>query len=171
MIVVNDAFRRVPNADALVAADLPWWNVNQYDIDRICPTIEKWSIDKRIKERGGFHYQAESGTGISTGDLPRRGSSSGFQAIGLAIKWGAKHICLIGFDAKRGADGRAHYFGDHPKRLSVPQPFELWQREYDSLAEPAEKAGIRIAQCSIDTATKLLPRSTLAAELLGETAR
>lgn len=168
VIVVNDAYQRIPNADAIVAADHPWWRLHTERIKKECPTIARWCIDKRaIVDFGCNQYRCEAGTGIAKqGELPKRGSGSGFQAVSLAIQWGARHICLIGFDAKRGADGKTHYFGDHPQRLSVPQPFDLWAREYDSLAEPAEKAGIRIAQCSVDTATTKLIRSTLAKELL-----
>jgi hypothetical protein len=168
VIVVNDAYRLVPNASALVAADQPWWKVHLAQIEKTCPRVPRWSCDPRACEFGATSFHVSNGTGIEKPGQPtvKRGSSSGFMAIGLAIRWGATHICLVGFDAKPGRDGRPHWFGAHPPRLPVPPAFDRWPAEYDSLAEPAAERGIRIAQCSIETATTKLIRSTLAAELL-----
>ena len=167
MIVVNDNYLRVPNADVLFAADRPWWKLHDQAIRAKCPTIERWSCEGTTRDFGTHIWPVESGRGIATqaeGHI-KRGSSSGFMSVGLAIKWGAKHIVLVGIDCQ-ATGGKSHWFGDHPKKLlPSPQPFVTWAQEFDSLAAPAAERGIRIANCTISTAVKLLPRSTLEAEL------
>lgn len=176
-ICINDTAWDIPEAHVIYACDSAWWRCRheasgkkyaQLVAERCNPKIERWSCDNQCKEFGCEIIPAKSGRGISPPDDPKimRGSAGGTQAIGMAIKWGARHIALIGFDAKPGKTGKAHYFGDHPTRqLPNPQPFPAWAIEYDELAAPAEKMGIRIAQCSLDTATKKLIRSTLEEEI------
>ena len=183
VIVVNNCYRMVPNADILYAADHRWWKCHigpravdgAPGIKAVCPTMARYSPEARAMQDFGatiIHLQGQRGIAAThdKNGLPintiRRGSGGGFQAVGLAIKLGARHIVLVGFDAKRGKHGEAHFHGDHPREhLPNPQPFEAWAEEYDSLAVPAAERGVRIAQCSTDTATKLLIRSTLDKEL------
>lgn len=176
-IAINNNAFRIPEAHVIYACDAAWWRCRdeatgkkyaQLVVERCRPDIERWSCDVQCKEFGCQIIPAKGGRGISPPDDPKimRGSSGGSQAVGMAIKWGARHIVLVGFDAKRGPDGKAHWFGDHPhKQLPNPQPFAAWAKEFDELAEPAKKMGVRIAQCSLDTATVKLIRSTLEDEI------
>lgn len=170
VIVVNDNYLRVPNADVLFAADRPWWKLHDRAIRERCPTIERWSCEPLTRDFGTHIWPAETGRGIAepNGHI-KRGSSSGFMSVGIAIKWGARHIVLVGMDCKASRDGKAHWFGDHPKKLlPSPQPFRMWAEEFDSLAAPAAARGIRIVNCTIDSAIRLLPRSTLEVELYAD---
>lgn len=168
VIVTNDNYKRVPNADILFAGDAPWWRVHVADIAKSVPTIERWSCEPKCREFGAHLWPSAPGRGLA-GDKEsqiKRGSSSGFMAVGLAVKFQAKHIVLVGMDCKRSKDKRAHWFGDHPKKLPSPQPFDLWRDEFDSLAEPARQRSIDIVNCTIDSAIRALRRSTLESELL-----
>jgi hypothetical protein len=167
VIVVNDNYKRVPNADALVAADQPWWRLHLDTLNKTCPNMQRWTCDPRAATFSANQFHAHSGAGFAHATEPgvKRGSSSGYMAVGLAAKWGATHICLIGFDCQFSPTGQKHWFGDHPLRLPVPQPVERWAEEFDALAGPAKDRGIRLVQCSISTATKKLIRSTLEEEL------
>lgn len=175
-IAINNTAWRIPEAHVIYACDSAWWRCRDEAtgkkyaqlVAELCPNIERWSCDTQCKDFGCNIIPAKGGRGISPMDDPKimRGSAGGTQAVGMAIKWGAKHIVLIGFDAKRGSTGKAHYFGDHDaKQLPNPQPMAAWAKEYDELAAPAEKMGIRIAQCSLSTATTKLIRSTLEEEI------
>lgn len=168
VIVVNDNYKRIPNADMLFAADGPWWRVHHSQVAQIAPKVERWSSEPSNRQYGCQVWQSEGGSGIAPRESNafRRGSSSTFMAVGLSIKLGARHIILVGIDCKRGKDGRSHWFGDHDrKRLPNPQPFSLWRDEFDGLAAPAAEMGIDIVNCTIDTAVRKLRRSTLEAEL------
>lgn len=170
VIVVNDNYLRVPNADVLFAADKPWWKLHDRAIRAKCPTIERWSCEPTTRDYGTNIWVAQAGQGIAPDEEHqiKRGSSSGFMAVGAAVKWGARHIVLVGIDCQ-ATGGKSHWFGDHPKKLlPSPQPFVAWAREFDSLAAPAAARGLRLVNCTISTAVKLLPRSTLEAELYAE---
>lgn len=168
VIVVNDNYQRVPNADWLVAYDGPWWNLHSQRIDRACPQLVRWSCDTRAGEYGALMFVGENGRGISdeTSGAVRQGTNSGFGAVGLSIMHGARRILLAGMDCKAGPDGRKHWFGDHPPRLPACQPFETFAQDFDSLADPAAEREIEIINCTIDSAIRRLPRGDLAAELL-----
>jgi hypothetical protein len=158
VLAVNDAYRRVQHAFAIYAADFNWWQFHCQHHDRygkpgiltICPRALRFSAEPAARERFGCEIVTlDSGRGISPDrNAVRRGYGSGFQAVGLAINMGVRRIALIGMDCKRGDDGRSHFFGDHPQELPVPQPFELWADDFNSLAEPARMLGIRIADAS-----------------------
>jgi hypothetical protein len=125
-IVVNDAWRLLPRADVLFACDAAWWRYY-----RGVPGFEgeRWSShgtgnDKQdvalaygincVRGRHGTVFSRKQG-------LLHYGSNSGFQAINLAIQFGAAKIVLIGFDM-RVVDGQAHFFGNHPKGLRNADP-------------------------------------------------
>ena len=171
VIVVNDNYLKVPNADVLFALDGPWWRLHAARIKEHCPEIGRFSCDARArKEAGATFVLGKAGRKLAgEGDVfIYRGMSSGFAAIGLALRWRARHICLIGFDCQRseGKKGLAHWFGDHPReKLPVPQPFEQWREELDSLAKPMAERGVRFVQCSLKTATIYLTRGAIDAEL------
>lgn len=124
-IAVNDAYRIMPWADVLYACDEHWWDHHEGARNF---RGEKWSSheqgdqhanDKRAAaEKYGLHLvRGSDGDGFSFDpSLIHYGSNSGFQAVNLAILFGCKRIVLIGFDMRR-IDGRAHFFGEHPKPL------------------------------------------------------
>lgn len=173
VIVTNDNYRRVPNADVLFAGDHPWWRVYSTDVTKVSPKIERWSCEPKCMEFGAQIWPAIPGRGIAERSVNaiKRGSSSGFMSVGLAVKFGAQHIVLVGMDCKRAKDKRIHWFGNHPAKLPSPQPLDLWRDEFDSLAEPARELGIRIVNCTLDTAITKLPMSTLEVELFPEDER
>ena len=168
VIVINDCYQRVPNADLLFAMDGPWWRLHLSTIETTCPAMPRMTCDAQAKKQGAEFVHAMPGRGVAPAEAAwiRRGSSSGFAAVGIAIKRGAQHIVLVGFDAKRSKDGKSHWFGDHPKdKLPAPQPFTTWAEEYDSLAQPCQELGIRIVNSSLDSATRKLPRASLEEEI------
>lgn len=158
----------MPTADALFAADRPWWKLHDARIRQLCPSIERWSCEPTTRDFGTQVWLAAPGRGLyKEGDYQiQRGSSSGYMAAQLAMKWGSRHVVLVGMDCKKGKEGKNHWFGDHPaKLLPSQQPFITWADEWDSLAAPCAERGIDLVNCSLDTAIKLVRRSTLEREL------
>jgi hypothetical protein len=173
VIVINDNYRRVPNADILFAGDQPWWRIYSADVAKVAPNIERWSGEGSCREFGCHVWPIGPGRGIAPDSESqiRRGSSSGFMAVGLAVKFRARHIVLVGMDCKRSKDNKAHWFGDHPSKLPSPQPFDMWRDEFESLVAPAAERGINIVNCTIDTAIRNMRRSTLECELFPDDER
>lgn len=137
-IVVNDACRIAPWADALYACDLAWWNARGG-----CGNFkgEKWTShsisppnDKRRMVWGLKVIEGRDGEGFSLD--PARihyGNNSGFQAVNLAILFGADPIVLVGFDM-RDVDGKGHFFGGHKVPLNDHRPFATWIARFDRAA-------------------------------------
>jgi len=123
-IVVNDAYRRIPNAHVLYACDKKWWDAREGTDFK----GEKWSSHGLHKHYQDDKSEAAEAYGLNlvdghpgavfmraNGICYGAGGNSGFQAVNLAILFGADPIYLIGFDMRNGT--KAHFFGDHPATL------------------------------------------------------
>ncbi len=120
IIAVNDAYRLLPFATILYACDGAWW-----DKHNGCPKFdgEKWSSHGEPGANDKLEHAKRYGLTLvrgAHGDVfstdPARihyGNNSGFQAINLAMLFGASRIVLVGFNM----DHRGHFFGAHPRPL------------------------------------------------------
>jgi hypothetical protein len=131
IVAVSDAWRRIPQADALYSCDARWWQ-SQNGVPAF--EGERWSTheggpgscnDKsdlpeswRVNLVRGAHAPGFS----RDASVIHYGDNSGFQAINLAILKGATRIVLVGFDMRR-VGGLSHFFGDHPAGLSMPTDY------------------------------------------------
>lgn len=91
-IAVSNAYKRVPNAVALVSADKRWWS-------HYAPEFE------------GPKYSVSTVAHVEKIPLVS-GSNSGLLGMEVAVKLGATSIILLGFDMHG-----SHYFGPHPTPL------------------------------------------------------
>jgi hypothetical protein len=76
------------------------------------------------------------------------GGNSGFQAINLAVQFGAARIVLVGFDMTL-AHG-AHWHGRHPARLNNPTMVTTakWRERLDAVAPAFAALGIEVLNAS-----------------------
>jgi len=145
VIAVNDAYKLMPYADVLYACDKTWWHLHDG-----CPGYrgERWSSHSEGKgghkpENNKLEISKLYGLNLVRGDdrdgfsmdpeLIHYGSNSGFQAINLAILFGATKIILVGFDMSVNAGN--HFFGDHPLPLQNPRNFERFIPRFERAAE------------------------------------
>lgn len=161
-LAVSDAWRLLPWADVLYSCDVDWW-----DAHNGCPAFrgEKWSSHGNAA-RPGVHahndklpaaekyclnlVQGRAAEGFSLDpSVIHYGSNSGFQAINLAILFGAKRILLIGFDLK----GRGHFFGDHPKGLNRCPDYARFLPPFERAAKLLPE-DIRIVNCTPGSALR-----------------
>lgn len=161
-IAVQDAYKLLPWADVLFGCDASWWRVHKG-----CPCFagEKWSShgspshnDKRtVADEYGVHLvQGVGRDGFSTD--PARvhyGSNSGFQAVNLAILFGARRIVLVGFDM-RLVGGKRHFFGDHPRPLKNRNDYRAFVRAFEKAARTVP-AGVEILNATPGSAMKCFP--------------
>lgn len=72
------------------------------------------------------------------------GGNSGFQALNLALQWGARRVALCGFDftMTRGV----HWHGRHPPGLNNPNVMglERWRITLDAQAPLLAKRGVEV---------------------------
>ena len=161
IVAVNDSYRILPHADILYGCDEKWW-----DVHAGCPdfTGEKWSChgdaqhnDKRSAAgRYGLHLvQGVDAEGFSLDPSKiHYGSNSGFQAINLAILFGANRILLVGFDMS--ARGKSHFFGEHPPGLIRCNDYERFIPHFERAARRLPPA-IEIINCTPGSALRCFP--------------
>jgi hypothetical protein len=90
----------------------------------------------------------------------KHGSNSGYQAIELAIKLGAKRIILLGYDMKCD-NGRSHWhneprqadFADVAARSMLPH--------FESLVSPLKALGVNVINATPGSAIECFPKATL----------
>jgi len=140
VLAVNDAYKRLPSAAALYACDDMWWIERAGAADF---AGERWSStgrpgrfrhnDKsRVQTRYGVRLIfGEDGAAFSTDpETIHYGSNSGFQAVNLALHFGARHILLIGFDMQG-----THFFGEHKPPLRNTGSYVSFIRAFDVAAK------------------------------------
>jgi hypothetical protein len=121
-IAVQDAWRLLPWADLLYGCESIWWQAHNG-----CRGFrgERWSShdtgsNYKLDTAHAFGLRLVRGlvaVGFSADPSAiHYGGNSGFQAINLALLFGAARIVLVGFDM-RAVDGKRHFFGDHPPAL------------------------------------------------------
>jgi hypothetical protein len=162
VIAVNDAYRLFPDAVLLYACDADWW-----DVHGGCPDFagEKWSShsvgpkrddnDKRevARKYGLTLIEGRAAEGFSLDpSIIHYGSNSGFQAVNLAILFGATRIVLVGFDM-RAINGRRHFFGDHPTRLRNRSGYASFVRAFERAAKTLP-ANTKIINAAPDSSLK-----------------
>jgi hypothetical protein len=168
VIAVNDAYRLAPWADALYACDPAWWRwhdgVKSFQGAKWSMHHDAWSARfcaafsdvARLKNTG------ETGLELDPSGL-RAGRNSGYQAINLAVHYGATRIVLLGYDLQR-TGGRAHFFGNHPQ-AGQNAPYASFIPYFQTLISPLNKAGVSIVNCTPSTALTCFDRSDLRAAL------
>lgn len=174
VIAVNDAYRLLPFADVTYACDAAWWEVHRLN----ALSGEKWTShslspknDKTaIADKFGLHVIAgEDREGFSLD--PSKifySSNSGFQAVNLAILFGASTIVLVGFDM-RAVDRRTHFFGEHKSPLRASAPFGQWIGKF-AVAAKMLGGTPRIINCTPGSALRCFPMMPLAEALAGRMA-
>lgn len=80
-----------------------------------------------VLRNGGIDFSREQNT-LGTG------MNSGYQAVNLSYLAGAVRVVLVGYTMKPLADGRAHWFGDHPIKTH-PAIFSAMLQNFQRLAK------------------------------------
>lgn len=153
-IAVNDAYKWAPWADVLYGCDAKWWywhkgaegfQGRKYAMQ---PQGKKWPGVDVLANTGAKGLELDP-TGLRTGN------NSGYQAINLAVHFGAKRIILLGYDMRGN-----HCFGHHPDN-SRP-PFHLCIERFKTLVGPLREAGVEVINCTPKSALDAFPIRPLA---------
>jgi hypothetical protein len=141
VIAVSNAFRMAPWADVLYSADARWWQANPHALG--FPGLR-------------LSFEATAGvTCVRNGAelIGPRPSNSGYHAIKLAHRFGAKRILLLGFDCK--SDGRkTHYFGQHQK-WERAHPYAAWRENFKTIGH------LPVINCTPGSALECFPKMEL----------
>lgn len=160
LLGVNDAYRLAPDLDALYACDGKWWEAHHGVPSFAGP---KFTQDKAAAARWRLTWvESRKADGLSAD--PRQihsGRNSGYQAINLAVHLGAARILLLGFDMRRAADGRRHWFGRHPGGLEKDSPYQDWIKAFRTLPPDLAAAGVTVINCTPGSALDAFPAMRL----------
>lgn len=136
--------------------DRAWWN--EYADELAGFAGECWTTNREAARiyrlnviPGEPGLRPTRPTSIALGASP----NSGFQAVGLALHFGAARVVLLGYDmANRGR--LAHWHGNHA-RLGNPIPgkFKTWIAGFEAIAVPD---GVQIVNASRESALRRFPR-------------
>jgi hypothetical protein len=163
VIAVNDAYRLAPWADVLYACDAKWWRVHP---DTTAFAGPKYGLQP-VKDRDDIVILKNTGrTGLERDPTGlRTGSNSGYQAINLAVHFGAIKILLLGYDMGHAPGSRSHFFGDHPSPLSNRSPYATFIALFAQMVAPLAALGVEVINCSRATALTCFRRASLAEAL------
>lgn len=161
-----------PWADVLYAADEKYWRFVQgapefagqkYSIQQnarehphLRQPITEWAApypDLHVLRDTGVDGLESDPSGLKTGH------NSGYQAIGLAVHFGAVRIVLLGYDMVRGPSGHQNWFGPH--RTHLPSNFELFLNKYLTIVAPLQQLGITVVNASRFTMLGAFPQVPL----------
>jgi len=139
-IVVNDAFRLAPDADALVATDAAWWKANP---DALQFVGRRFSV-----------CPPSRGVERLLSSLVKSATNSGLLGVHVAIRiFFAKRVELYGFDMS--ADNGAHYFGPHVGLANtLPRRFDVFKAQFAAYPIPA---GVTIINRTPNSALRCYP--------------
>lgn len=158
-IAVNDAGLLFPEADMLYACDKRWWDWNKGAPEFPGARVTHDAAAAELYGLIEVHCK-NSSKGFSTDPAHTTcGGSSAYQAANLALLLGASRILLLGVDNKPGADGRTHYFGEHPDGSGAKAwgIYETsWRRAAENLPDDVE-----LINCTPGSALDCLPRADI----------
>jgi hypothetical protein len=165
VFVIKSAWRLAPWADALYGLDVGWWIANQgvpkfhglkfSPSPSACKAYRLQQINLKSRAEIQTGQIGTVGCGLRTG-----GGHSGFQALNLAIQFGAKKIVLVGFDMTL-ANG-THW---KPNDRGVARPdagrTESWRVALDGCAEQIRALGVNVLNASDKSVLRAYEKTTL----------
>jgi hypothetical protein len=159
--------RLCPWADVVYGCDGPWWKAR-----RGLPEYEglKLAHDTSVCAAYPDVHKVEVLTQdrvqLDEPGVVGSGGNSGFQALNLALQFGARRIMLIGFDMHAGSG--VHWYGRNAWRnANNPSSPNLmrWRDAFTSEAPQLRQLGIDIVNVSPDSSLRCFEFASLEATL------
>lgn len=152
ILAVNDSFRSVPFADAVVSIDTVWWGNRNHLLQSfggekiaIVPSSCKTGLDVT-------RYARDNRAAVSTDPATVcTGENSGFAAVGLALMRGARLIYLLGFDMTSAG----HFHGGYEWRCRYgAKDYPRWSALFGVLQGEAQRRGVTVINLNPASAIK-----------------
>ena len=162
LIAVNEAWRLIKpyRGSVVYGADPIWWK-QRGPTD---PVFDRWTQDKNWKTGeadalGVRQIRSEGGAGISTDpSFIYQGANSSFQAMNLAVLFGARRIVFLGLDLSAGADGETHWH-KYPSEFERRSPgWDLFKSAFETAAPILQGMGVEVINASRRTVLECFPR-------------
>jgi hypothetical protein len=170
IIAINESYQLCPWADALYACDADWWKLKHG-----VPEFHGLKISRASDAKDSPAYRLDYadvkkikveryGDKLELHDIGKIGSggNGGFQALNLAVQFGATKIMLIGYDMR--VDLGEHWHKRHQMPLSNPHPNDnlpRWRAAIDGAAKTLHAFDIEVVNCSSVSLLKAYPKMTV----------
>lgn len=164
-IVVNNSYKLVPWADALISSDGDWWNRNEgaLDFTGLRMTMD-WSITQKYPNTHMVHIsKIHPYITIDRPGYVGIGLNTGFYAINMAVQFGPpKKMILCGFDMNM-ING-VHWHGRHPAGCNNPNDDKLyrWRKILDKQSKVLKDFGIEVINTCATSSLKNYRKMSLA---------
>jgi len=160
VIAIKENVELAPWADVVYGCDSAWWKAKNG-----LPSFG----GLKVSWRGNSTQPPAPFPGIKFVDIDANhdqlifdpsgklgaGGNSGFQAVNLAIQFGAKHILLVGFDMHDRSG--AHWYGRNywPQGNNPTEDnFRRWRRAFELAATKLRDRGIQVFNASNNSSLK-----------------
>lgn len=165
VLAIKKSVELCPWADVVYGCDPAWWKSVRGlpDFKRlkltwatgICdeyPGIQRVFIDDKKYDRLLLNEPGHVGAG----------GNSGFQALNLAVQFGAKRILLIGFDMQEN-HGEHWYGRNHWPMANNPnnENFRRWRAAFDTAAADLKRMGIEVINASPHSGLKCFSKASV----------
>ena len=162
VIVVNRSVQLAPWADVLHGCDARFWKWHR-DEARAFQGL-KFTMERDLDNDCGQILLKNGGMwGLSTDPATIcNGRNGGYQALGIAVLFGASKIVLLGYDMQPGPSGETHWHGPHPNNFNPDDlVYRSWRGAFPSLVKPLADLGVSVINCTRRTALTCFPRQPL----------
>lgn len=165
VITINETWRACPAAHALYAADYMWWIKRGPGpaafVGERWTTSAQWPINQA--ELLASLNKVETKAGCDLTDAPPicTGNNSSFQAMSLAVLWGAKRIIFTGLDLSLGPNGKDHWHGAHDGLASPVRALPVFLKAFEHVAPQLTARGVQVINASRQTALTCFPRMSM----------
>ncbi len=168
VMAINCTWQIAPAADVLYACDPGWWKCEEpgYGQHAFREFQGLFVAGRRVEGAHSITVNIVNDmiwTGVEIGG----GGNSAFQAMNLAVLWGADRVLLTGVDCFGPGQ---HWHGPHtmnnapgtePFANSRQSTIDLWIEKFGEVAPAMAAGGVEIFNCTRETALKCFPRAML----------
>lgn len=165
VIAISDALLLAPWADVAYSCDAKWWRHPSKRFALKWPGL-KVGLHTNIEFEQVHVLQYSKSDGFD--ERPTHlatGHNSGYQALHLAVHFGASTIILLGYDMGHDEGEKSHFFGSHPDALETKSPYKKFRRAFDTLKEPLDSLGVHVVNCTRRSKLETFPQLPLRAVL------
>ena len=165
VIVINETWRASPAAHVLYAADYAWWAsrappAGEFKGER-WTTPKNWTTKHAALLKSLHQVETKGGCDIVRAPPICTGSNSSFQALSLAVLWGAKRVVFTGLDMKCGPGGEDHWHGVHEELTSPRRALGTFAKAFERASPQLVARGVEVINASRDTALTCFPRASM----------
>lgn len=159
VIAIKENVDLCPWAEVAYGCDKAWW-VNRNGLPEFKGL--KVSFEARFPDVRNVIVEPKIDRILTDPGVIGSGGNSGFQAVNLAVQWGALGILLIGFDLQDR--GGTHWYGraTGPGRNNPGEfNFRRWRAAFMHEAPKLQAMGIEVVNASPVSAINCFPKLTI----------